>query len=106
MVLWSLDCPPCYKELAMLAQERKQHTFNLVLVSIDGKDASDEVTVVLAKYQLQNVDAWLFEKYLGQELRYEIDPLWYGELPRSYIFNKSHQRQAVSGVLRSDQITR
>lgn len=104
MVLWSLDCPPCYQELAMLAQQRKHHAFNLVLISVDGADASNEVKAVLAKYQLQNLDAWLFEEYAAQHLRYEIDPLWYGELPRSYIFNSIHQRQAVSGVLSQDQL--
>ena len=106
MVLWSLDCPPCYKELELLASERKQHDFNLVLISTDGADATTEVASVLMKYKLQDVDSWLFEEYLAQPLRYEIDPLWYGELPRSYLFNKQHQRQAVSGVLNSSQLSK
>lgn len=104
MVLWSMDCPPCYKELAMLAKERKRHVFNLVLISVDGLDASSDVEAVLTKYQLQDVNTWLFEEYATQHLRYEIDPIWYGELPRSYLFNKEHKRQAVSGVLKPDQL--
>jgi thiol-disulfide isomerase/thioredoxin len=106
MVLWSIDCPPCYKELEMLAREQKQQAFNLVLISTDGADASIEVATVLKKYKLQNIDTWLFEEYSAQHLRYEIDPLWYGELPRSYLFNREHQRQAVSGVLSAGQLSK
>ena len=106
MVLWSIDCPPCYKELEMLGREQKQHVFNLVLISTDGTEATNEVTAVLKKYNLQNVNNWLFKEYSAQQLRYQIDPLWYGELPRSYLFNKTHQRQAVSGVLSSEQLSR
>lgn len=104
MVLWSLDCPPCYKELELLASERERHNFNLVLISTDGADASTEVANVLMKYKLQDADSWLFEEASAQPLRYEIDPLWYGELPRSYLFNKQNQRQAVSGVLNLSQL--
>ncbi len=106
MVLWSLDCPPCYKELELLANERKRYDFNLVLISTDGADASIEVATVLMKYKLHDVDNWLFEKSSAQPLRYEIDPLWYGELPRSYLFDKENQRQAISGVLNSSQLSK
>ncbi|MDH5392503.1 MAG: hypothetical protein OEY11_04860 [Gammaproteobacteria bacterium] len=106
MVLWSLDCPPCYKELELLASERKRDDFNLVLISTDGADARTEVASVLKKYKLNDVDNWLFEDAFAHTLRYEIDPLWYGELPRSYLFNKKHQRQAVSGVLSAAQLVR
>ena len=106
MVLWSLDCPPCYQELEMLDRERKKHAFNLVLISVDGADASNEVAAVLKKYNLQSVDNWLFEEFSSQQLRYEIDPVWYGELPRSYLFNREHQRKAVSGVLRAGQLSK
>lgn len=104
MVLWSIDCPPCYKELEMLATERKQHDFKLVLISVDGAEAINEVAAVLKKYNLQAVDSWLFNEFSSQSLRYEIDPLWYGELPRSYLFNSKAQRQAMSGVLSAAQL--
>jgi len=104
IALWSLDCPSCYKELTMLAEERQKRNINLVLISVDGAEAKNEVEAVLKKYALQTVDAWLFEEHSLQTLRYEIDPLWYGEVPRSYIFDKGHQRTAVSGVLTPDQL--
>jgi hypothetical protein len=30
---------------------------------------------------------------------FEIDPKWYGELPRTYFLDAAHQRTGVSGVL-------
>jgi len=104
MVLWSLDCPPCYKELELLADERRKHDFNLVLISTDGADARNEVASVLNKYNLQSVNSWLFDEFSSQHLRYEIDPAWYGELPRSYLFDSVHQRKSISGVLSTDQL--
>lgn len=101
MALWSLDCPPCYKELKLLASKHRQNKFRLVLISTDGADARNEVAKVLRQYGLHNAELWLFEEFSSPQLRYQIDPLWYGELPRSYLFNNQHQRQAVSGVLTS-----
>lgn len=104
LVLWSLDCPPCYREFAFLAEQRKRQAFNLVLIAIDGADAGNDVAAVLAKYHLQSADAWLFADNAAPALRYEIDPLWYGETPRSYLFTRTQQRQAVSGVLSKAQL--
>ena len=104
IALWSLDCPSCFEELAMLSKAYRQRPFNLVLISIDGIESKQEVETVLKKYQLDKVDNWLFAEYADAALRYEIDPLWYGELPRSYFFDKTHQREGVSGVLKKEQL--
>ncbi|MDH5517039.1 MAG: redoxin domain-containing protein [Gammaproteobacteria bacterium] len=105
LVLWSLDCPPCYKELALLGRERKQHSYNLVLISTDGAESIDEVAAVLKNNGLQGADNWLFSELGSAPLRYQIDPLWYGELPRSYLYTSDHQRTAISGVLTSTQLS-
>ena len=104
IALWSLDCPACFEELAMLSKAYQQKPFNLVLISVDGIESKQEVETVLNKYQLDKVDNWLFTEYADASLRYEIDPLWYGELPRSYFFDETHQRQGVSGVLKKVQL--
>ena len=101
LVLWSLDCPPCYKELAMLAEETKnQPQLELVLVSTDSTDDIKEIQQKLNQFGLSHVKAWVFENDRAQPLRYEIDPNWYGELPRSYLFDAQHNRQAISGILK------
>jgi len=101
LVLWSLDCPPCYKELAMLAEQtNKNPQLNLVLVSTDTTDDIKEIQQKLSQFGFSHANAWVFENDIAQQLRYEIDPNWYGELPRSYLFDAQHNRQAISGILK------
>ena len=101
LVFWSLDCPPCYKELTMLAEEIKQQPqLDLVVVSTDTTDDIKEIQQKLGQFGLSDVNAWVFENESAQQLRYEIDPGWYGELPRSYLFDNKHNRQAISGILK------
>ncbi|MDH3343535.1 MAG: redoxin domain-containing protein [Gammaproteobacteria bacterium] len=107
LVLWSLDCPPCYKELAMLAEETKnQPQLNLILVSTDTTDDIKEIQQRLNQFGFSQSNAWVFENSMAQQLRYEIDPGWYGELPRSYLFDAQHRRQAISGILRPQILQR
>ena len=101
LVLWSLDCPPCYKELTMLAEYTKKYPqLNLIVVSTDTADDIKEIQQKLSQFGFTHTNAWVFENDMAQQLRYEIDPNWYGELPRSYLFDAQHNRQAVSGVVR------
>lgn len=107
LVFWSLDCPPCYKELAMLAEEIKtQPGLTLVLISTDTPDDITEIQQKLSQFGFSNINAWVFESNRAQQLRYEIDPNWYGELPRSYLFDSQHQRQAISGILKKPLLQR
>lgn len=107
LVLWSIDCPPCYQELALLGEKiKKQPELELVLVSTDSTDDIEEIKKQLAKYGLSSINAWVFADQMSQQLRYEIDPGWYGELPRSYLFDSQHNRQPVSGVLKPEMLQR
>lgn len=102
LVFWSLDCPPCYKELVMLSEVmQKQPLLELVVVSTDKPSDIGEIRQKLNRFGLKNINTWVFDNDIAQQLRYEIDPGWYGELPRSYLFNAKHNRQAISGVLNS-----
>ena len=106
MVLWSLDCPPCIKELDMLGALYKQNPrLNLVLVSTDSMSRLDEINTLIEKSGLHGLDNRVFSDESVQRLRYSIDPGWYGELPRSYFHGKNNsQRSAVSGLLDTDKI--
>lgn len=107
LVLWSIDCPPCYQELALLGEKiKEQPELDLVLVSTDATDDVREIKKQLTKYGLNSINAWVFDNQIAQQLRYEIDPGWYGELPRSYLFDKQHNRQPVSGVLKPEMLQR
>jgi thiol-disulfide isomerase/thioredoxin len=100
MALWSLDCVHCYAELELLGRLAKAHTdFNLVLVSTDSFADLNEIRQVIEQHGLQDIPQWIFAEPASQRLRFEIDPHWYGELPRNYFFDARHSRRAKSGAL-------
>lgn len=107
LVLWSLECSHCMGELQMLGEllaERPQ--LRLVVVSTDTPADSGELSQVLAQHGLGAASSWVFAADDAARLRFEIDRTWYGELPRSYLFNAQHQRAAHSGVLKRDELER
>ena len=108
LVLWSLDCPSCYKELEMLGQLNSKYTgLDIVLVSTDIEATQIELQTVLSKYKLENhnnIELWVFSGDSDERLRYEIDRSWYGELPRSYLFTTKNEKQVVSGILSKEKL--
>ena len=100
LVLWSIDCPPCHEELHSLGQYLKNKPdFKVVLVSIDSLVDRDEIAQILTTKSLHTQENWMFSNTHSNQLRYSIDPSWYGELPRNYLFNRCHQRKSLSGKI-------
>ncbi len=100
MVLWSVDCPPCIKELSVLEKFHQLHPEeNIVMISTDSKDQKDDIKALINKYNLTDIQQWVFSGKHIQTIRFIIDPFWYGELPRSYFYFKKNHRQAKSGEL-------
>ena len=103
LVLWSVDCPPCIKELDLLRQvsvDYPELTFSLI--STDTPDTAPEARRILASHGLENADVWIFAHDYAERLRYRIDPDWFGELPRAYFYAADHQRLGVSGALEKE----
>lgn len=106
LVLWSITCGPCRDEFALLREMRNDHPIMpLVLISTD--DVNDEAmaATALQGFAMRNEESWIFADD-AQKLRFEIDPDWYGELPRSYFYNPNHSREGVSGRLDRARIER
>lgn len=100
VVLWSIDCPPCIKELKLLSKFKTSGLLTrFILVSTDGEEYRDELERLIYAEQLSGYEHWLFNDALPERLRYKIDPLWYGELPRSYFYDEHGERIPHSGVL-------
>ena len=107
LMFWSIDCPSCYKELEMLSKlGGKSLSADIVLVSTDITATNDELKSVLVKYKLDKIELWQFSGDSDEQLRFEIDHSWYGELPRSYIFKGSEKQHIVSGVLSEEKLIR
>ncbi|MGH6831101.1 MAG: hypothetical protein ACREDG_08105, partial [Methylocella sp.] len=75
-----------------------------VLISTDTPEFSEQLTAVLASHRLDIAESWVFSDAGTSRLRYAIDPGWYGEIPRSYFYDRSHRRSAFSGSLKAEQI--
>ncbi|PCH60491.1 MAG: hypothetical protein COC05_04435 [Gammaproteobacteria bacterium] len=107
LVIWSIDCAPCMKELGLLSSMRTQYPqLDIVLVSTDGQDSLNEVRSVLQSFAMGQADNWLFAVGNSQRLRYHIDEQWFGELPRTYFYTNATTRMAHSGALTRTQIDR
>lgn len=105
LILWSLDCPPCRRELDLLAKTRREHPrLDLVLIATDNIASAKEVHAILIKHGLGNIESWIFASPHAQRLRYEIDPKWYGELPRGYFYDHAHDRIGISGALKAEHL--
>ncbi|MGH8602084.1 MAG: TlpA family protein disulfide reductase [Gammaproteobacteria bacterium] len=105
MALWSLDCPPCRAELALLGEIYQENPrLRLVLISTDDSSQAQAAQEVLHKNGLDKVESWIFGEPNAQRLRYEIDAAWYGELPRSYFYAANHTRVSESGALKPQQL--
>jgi thiol-disulfide isomerase/thioredoxin len=106
VVLWSVDCPPCYKELAMLEQllKTQQHLAITVISTDDDASRYPEVETMHQRLQGGKLRKWVFAEFAAPQLRFAIDPSWSGVLPRSYFINPQGQRRGHSGLLKTVQI--
>ena len=98
LALWSLDCTYCQDDLNALGVVVRQHPdIALVTVCTDGRETAAEAAKVLDQAGLPRHERWQFSAIDEDRLRYSIDRLWYGELPRSYFYNAAHHVQVLSG---------
>lgn len=100
LFLWSLTCTYCPTELKMLGEFKQQHPeLNLVLIAADTPDDEPEIVSHLADYGLNNAERWVFAEDMPERLRFEIDRRWYGEVPRTYFYDQTHERLVKTGLV-------
>lgn len=100
LVVWSVDCTSCLKEMALLSNIQKNNPeIKIIMLATDELSISEQIEKILKQHQLDEIENWVFANENSQKLRFEIDPKWYGELPRTYFFDSAHQRTGISGVM-------
>lgn len=98
--MWSLTCAHCREELVLLSGLVKKHPdLDLVLIATDTPEEGEAIGAALRQSGLGGAEAWVFADPFAERLRFEIDPKWHGELPRTYLYDPSHKAQAFSGKL-------
>ncbi|GLX78769.1 hypothetical protein tinsulaeT_21090 [Thalassotalea insulae] len=108
MILWSLECPPCFDELASLQTLSQQYpNLPLVLVNTDiGVQYHQERQVVVKEFALQPFEHYYIADRQLNDFRQQLDASWHGELPRSYFFIPGRDAIGVSGVLKPELLQR
>jgi hypothetical protein len=100
LVVWSIDCTSCLKDMELLSHiHNNRPELKIIMLAADDLSATGKIQEILQKNRLSDIEHWVFAEENTQKLRFEIDPKWYGEIPRTYFFDKAHRRTGVSGVL-------
>lgn len=97
---WGLTCAPCLVEMPQwgkLLAERAD--LRLILVAADPVPQDPaRVTEMLARSGLDTTESWAFADRFNERLRYEIDPTWGGELPRTVLIGRDGKATVLPGV--------
>ena len=105
VILWSFDCPPCITELEKISELHQQFPdYQLTLINTDAVDEQVRVKKILQQFNLAGLDNWGFANSDEEKLRYDIDPRWYGDLPRSYFFPLQGKTKRLRGALTSAEL--
>jgi thiol-disulfide isomerase/thioredoxin len=103
---WGLTCAPCLVELPQWAKlQAERPDLKLVLLAADPVQQEPErVTATLARAGLGGLESWSFADRFYERLRYEIDPAWAGELPRTVMIASSGTITVLPGVADLTQV--
>lgn len=105
LLLWSVECPPCYRELSAVGKLLTTHPdLAIEIIATDTPANLEQVRELLAEFGLQSSSTWYFASNNSARLRYSIDPEWMGTLPRSYLYAADGSRHAMSGLLEEEQL--
>lgn len=97
---WALSCAPCLVELPhWSALARRNPGLRLVLVNTDPPDQAPQVIRTLDRAGLSRARNLAFTERFAARLRYEVDPEWQGELPRTDLVARDGQVEPVIGAL-------
>lgn len=100
LAFWSVACTYCPAELKTLGELKRRHPrLDIVLVAADTPDDAAQTTQLAKSYGLGKAEQWVFADPMPERLRFEIDRRWYGELPRTHFYDRSHRIEAFSGIV-------
>jgi len=97
---WSIDCPYCIDDLKKLGKAlSKNKNVKLITVCVDGKESAKKAERILNLAHLPEHERYQYAEVDEDKLRYSIDSTWYGELPRTYFYDTTHQVTPLSGKI-------
>jgi thiol-disulfide isomerase/thioredoxin len=96
---WGVTCGPCKVELPLLGKFMKDHpAIDVVTISADlAPDQPGAAQSMLAKSGLSSAENWIFSDGFVERLRFEIDPRWQGDIPRTMLISREGTITTIEG---------
>jgi thiol-disulfide isomerase/thioredoxin len=98
---WGVTCGPCRAEMPQWGRLLSERA-DLHLVTVDADlvpNAPSAVRSMLDESGLATrADNWMFSDDFVERLRYEIDPQWQGEIPRTVLIAADGTTTSLEGV--------
>jgi thiol-disulfide isomerase/thioredoxin len=96
---WGVTCGPCKVELPLLGEFMKGHpAIDVVTVSADlVPDLPGATRSMLQKSGLSAAENWIFSDGFAERLRFEVDPGWQGDIPRTVLISRDGAITTIEG---------
>ena len=96
---WGVTCGPCKVELPELGQFAKAHPgIDVVMIDADlVPNTPAAVRTMVSQAGLAATENWVFGDTFTERLRYEIDPKWQGDIPRTVLIGRDGSARAIEG---------
>jgi thiol-disulfide isomerase/thioredoxin len=96
---WGVTCGPCKVELPELGEFMKQHPkIDIVTISADLVPNLEPATKsMLQNAGLSSAENWIFSDGFAERLRFEIDPAWQGDIPRTMLISRDGEIATIEG---------
>jgi thiol-disulfide isomerase/thioredoxin len=96
---WGVTCGPCKVELPLLGEFMRDHSaIDVVTISADlVPDLPDATRSMLEKSGLRSAENWIFSDGFVERLRFEIDPDWQGDIPRTMLISRVGTITTIEG---------
>ncbi|GMO27916.1 TlpA family protein disulfide reductase [Bradyrhizobium sp. TM233] len=96
---WGVTCGPCKVELPLLGRFAKDHPeIDVVTISADLVPNLPAATQsMLDKAGLSSTENFVFNDGFVERLRFEIDPAWQGDIPRTMLISPEGTITTIEG---------
>jgi thiol-disulfide isomerase/thioredoxin len=96
---WGVTCGPCKVELPELGEFMKEHrSVDIVTIDADLVPNSDAAAMsMLQGAGLSSAENWMFSDGFAERLRYEVDPAWQGDIPRTILISGKGDIETIEG---------
>ena len=96
---WGVTCGPCKVELPELGGFMKNHpSVDVVTISADLVPNLGPATLsMLRDAGLSSTENWIFSDGYAERLRFEIDPTWQGDIPRTMLISRDGEIKTIEG---------